>query len=133
VTLRFGLARQPVDPESLAKMPDEVGGGGLDAVGPSNSFVLAFLFLEKVVEGLAGVGGLGADWSCSFLLGGDADRVEGAGVLHVLAQDALRNGLHAFEPFGWIEIRALLAGMQLEAALRHDTGISPRVGSTVPH
>src|SRR5579862_8143930 len=76
------------------------------------------LLLEKIVKRRARVGRFGAYRSRRLFFRGDPDRVKRAGVLHILARDPLRNGLHAFEAARRIEVRALLAGVQLKPALR---------------
>jgi hypothetical protein len=87
------------------------------------------LLLKEIVEGLAGVAGTrnmlgGNRWPRhgsrrgGVFFNGGAKFVELAIVLLVLARDAFRNRLHAFKSRGRIEIGALLAGMQLERALR---------------
>ena len=80
--------------------------------------ILLDLLLEQIIEGCAGVGGLGGGGRGGFFFGGDTNRVERAVVLHIFARDAFGNGLHALETLGGIEVGALLAGMQFETALR---------------
>src|SRR6202165_4446353 len=90
---------------------------------------MAFLFLEQVLERLTGVAGtrnvLGGNrwaWSRSrrrrIFFNRRAKFVEPAIVPLILARDAFRDRLHAFKSRGRIKIGALLAGMQLESALR---------------
>ncbi len=87
------------------------------------------LFLEKILECLAGIAGTrnvpgGNRWSRNggrrrrIFFDRGAEFVEPAIVPLVLARNAFGNGLHAFKPRARIEIRALLAGMQVESALR---------------
>src|SRR3977135_2288692 len=87
------------------------------------------LLLKEILERLAGIAGArnvlgGRRWSrsgsrrSSILFNRGAKFVEPAIVALVLAGDAFRNRLHAFKPRGRIKISALLAGVQLESALR---------------
>lgn len=80
------------------------------------------LFLEQVFECFACIvnarraGG-------GFFFHHDAHGVEGARVLYVFAGNAFHDWLTAFKPAGGIEIGALLAGVQLKAALRALSGL----------
>ena len=87
------------------------------------------LLLKEILERLAGIAGarnvLGGrrgsrsgSRRSSILFNRGAKFVEPAIVTLVLAGDAFRNRLHAFKPRGRIKISALLAGVQLESALR---------------
>jgi hypothetical protein len=90
---------------------------------------LCHLFLEEVLEGLAGVvvarrGRRGGGSSLLRVGGGrsvffdrGAEFVEGAVVLRVLGSDALGNGLGAFKLRAAVEEAALFATVQLEIAL----------------
>jgi hypothetical protein len=98
-------------PQAPLKHAPFRGGGGLFRARRRT------LLFEEVLECLARIGGFGGHWGSGFLLGCHADRVEGTGVLDVLARDPLQDRLHAFESLGRIKIRALLAGVQFEAAL----------------
>jgi len=89
------------------------------------------LLLEKIFEGLAGVGvARGPAWRngtwsgrlsvgrwSGVLFDGHAKFVEGAGVLGVLGGNAFLNGLSAFELRAGIEKAALLAAVEFELAL----------------
>lgn len=87
------------------------------------------LFLEKVLECLAGIVGTrnafdGNRGSCNgsrwrgILFDRRAKFVERAIVPLVLARNALRNRLHAFESRSRVKISALLAAVQFESAPR---------------
>jgi hypothetical protein len=87
------------------------------------------LFLEKILECLAGIGWTrralggsrcpcdGSRWR-SVLFDRRTKFVERAMVPLVLARNALRHRLHAFKSRARVKIGALLAGVQLESALR---------------
>ena len=87
------------------------------------------LLLKEILECLTGIAGArnvlgGRRWSrsgsrrSSIFFNRGAKFVEPAIVALILAGDAFRNWLHAFKPRGRIKISALLAGVQLESALR---------------
>src|SRR6266403_1708830 len=88
------------------------------------------LFLEEVLEGLAGIvvarrgrrgGGrsslLCVGRGCGVLFDGGAKLVERAVVLGVLGRDAVRNGLGTLKLSAAIEEAALLATVQFKSAL----------------
>src|SRR5580692_4553958 len=79
------------------------------------------LLFEEILECLAGVVGAQAGWGGGFLFAGDADFVERAVVARIFLGHALFHRLHALEAASGIEIHALLAGMEFEAALRAKT------------
>ena len=74
--------------------------------------------LEKVLEGLAGIGRPSRRRRGRLFFDTDPHGVEGALIAFVLAGNPFRNRLGTFEPAGSIEIRALPAGVQFESALR---------------
>jgi len=76
------------------------------------------LLLEKILEGGAGIHGPGGGWRGGFLFYADSHGKECAWIALVLARDSLGDGLGAFEAAGSIEICALAAGVEFEAALR---------------
>lgn len=76
------------------------------------------LVFEEIIERLPCARRFGGRWCGGFFLRRDPDGVKGALVLDVFARNALGYSLHALKAAGRIEIHALLAGMQLEAALR---------------
>ena len=88
-----------------------VGIGRLDSSASS--------ILEQAVECFAGILGAGrASSGRGLLFNPHADGVELAFVAGIFLGDSFRNRLQALEPLRWIEIGALLARMQFEAALR---------------
>jgi|HubBroStandDraft_5_1064220.scaffolds.fasta_scaffold09547_3 hypothetical protein len=80
------------------------------------------LLFEEILECLAGVVGAQAGWGGGFLFAGDADFVERAVVARIFLGYALGDRLHALEAASGIEIHALLAGMEFEAALGAKAG-----------
>lgn len=74
------------------------------------------LLLEEILEGLAGVVGPGGARR-GLALDCYPGRVKGAIVPRVFLRDALRNRLSALEPARRVEIRALLAAVELNSAL----------------
>jgi len=79
------------------------------------------LLLEQILKRMprvAGAHAAQAGGSGGLLLTRNADLKECAIVAHIFFFDALRNRLHALEAAAGIEIIALLAGVQLESALR---------------
>ena len=76
------------------------------------------LLLEEILEGGAGIHGPGGSWRGGFLFYADSHGKECAWIALVLARDSLGDGLGAFEAAGSIEICALAAGVEFEAALR---------------
>ena len=87
------------------------------------------LFFEKILKRSARIRGTLAA-AGSFFLDGDAHRVEGAVVALVFGRNPLFNRLIAFETAGGIEVLALLAGVQFEAAFRT---LAHRLGKCLKH
>ena len=75
------------------------------------------LLLEEILEGGSGIHGPGGTWGGGFLFYPDAHGIKRTLIALVLAGDSLGDGLGAFETAGSIEIGALAAGVQFEAAL----------------
>lgn len=73
---------------------------------------------EQIIKRLARRIGLCRRSGRSLLFDSDADGIKGALVLRIFLCDPLRHWLHALESARRIEIRALLAGVQFEAAFR---------------
>jgi len=82
----------------------------------------AALFLEEILECFARVLRPGGGGSRSLFLHSHPHGIERTLIAFVLPRDPLRDGLAAFEPAGSIEICALAAGVQFEAALRATSG-----------
>jgi hypothetical protein len=80
------------------------------------------LLLEQIFERLAGVVGAQAGGRGRLFFAGHADFEEGAIIADIFFRDALFDRLHTLEAAAGIEIHALLAGMQFEAALGAETG-----------
>ena len=80
------------------------------------------LLFEQVFERLAGIVGAQAGGRGGLFFAGHADFEEGAIVAGIFFGDALFDGLHALEAAAGIEIHALLARMQFEAALGTEAG-----------
>lgn len=76
------------------------------------------LLLEQVFKRLARVARLSGGWGGGLLLYHHAHRVERAVIALILGRNSLGNRLCALEAAGRIEGGALLAGVQLETALR---------------
>jgi hypothetical protein len=80
------------------------------------------LLFEQVFERLAGIVGAQAGGRGGLFFAGHADFEEGAIVAGIFFGDALFDGLHALEAAAGIEIHALLARVQFEAALGAESG-----------
>jgi hypothetical protein len=76
------------------------------------------LLLEQILESLPSVAWAQGGRSGRLFFPGYANFVERAFVAGVFFGDALGHGLHALEAAAGIEIHALFAGVQFEAALR---------------
>jgi hypothetical protein len=76
------------------------------------------LLLEEILEGGARIHGPGGGWRGGFLFYANSHGKECAFVALVLARDSLGYGLGAFEAAGSIEVSALTAGVEFEAAFR---------------
>ena len=76
----------------------------------------AVLLLKKILEGFARIFGPSGARGRGLFLHSHAHGIERTLIALVLAGDALRDGLTTFEAAGGIEIGALPAGVQLEAA-----------------
>jgi hypothetical protein len=85
--------------------------------------------LKQILKGLPRIVGLQAGGRGCFLLPGHADFVERTIIPGIFLGHALLHRLHALEAASGIEIHALLAGMQLEAAL----GTKPRRRNRLQH
>lgn len=77
----------------------------------------SLLIFEQIVECAARIVWLCGASRRSLLFNAHADGEKLAFVACIFLRDPLRNRLHALEATGRIEIRALLAGVQFEAAL----------------
>ena len=80
------------------------------------------LLLKQVFKCLSGVGGARGGRSGGLFLSRHADFIKRAIVAGVFLGDALFDRLHAFKAAAGIEIHALFARVQLEAALGTETG-----------
>jgi hypothetical protein len=108
------------------------GNSGLENFRPG-------LFFEEILELLPCIAGARSAFrrgrrAChggrgrGIFFDGGAKFVERAIVPLIFLRDPLGNGLHAFESRGRIEIRALFAGVQFEAAARTlALGVEPRL------
>jgi hypothetical protein len=76
------------------------------------------LLLEEILEGGSRIHGPRRTRGRSFLFHPDAHGIKSTLIALVFPGDPLRNGLRAFKPTGGVEISALPAGVQFEAALR---------------
>ena len=76
------------------------------------------LLLEEILEGRARIHGTRRTRRGSFLFDPDPHGIKRTLIALVFTGNPLRDGLGAFEPARSIEISALPAGMQFEAALR---------------
>src|SRR5580698_8861631 len=76
------------------------------------------LLLEEILEGGARVHGAGGSWRGGFLFYADSHGKKSALIALVFARDSLGDGLGAFEAAGSIEVSALTAGVEFEAAFR---------------
>jgi hypothetical protein len=79
---------------------------------------LAVLFLKQIIKCRPRIIRSQAGRSRSLLLPCHANLVKRTFIPRVLLRNPLLHRLHAFKPAPWIEIRALLARMQLKPALR---------------
>jgi hypothetical protein len=119
--------RSDFGPRTWAKLARN-GGSDVSILG-LRSEVWLDLLLEQIFECLPRVIGAQVGWCRGFFLPDDADFEEGALVARIFLPHAFLYWLHALEAASGIEIHALLAGMQFEAAL----GTKARRGDGLQH
>jgi hypothetical protein len=75
------------------------------------------LLLEEILESLARIHGLRRDWRGGFFFSCYPDRIGRAIILYVLPRNPHGDRLQALKVARWVEVHALLAGVQFKAAL----------------
>ncbi|PYV57720.1 MAG: hypothetical protein DMG97_13895 [Acidobacteria bacterium] len=78
---------------------------------------LTNLILKQIVEGPSRGVGARRHSGRSLLLHSHTDRIEPAFIADIFPGNSFRNPLHALEATGGIEVAALFAGVEFEAAL----------------
>jgi len=79
---------------------------------------LGTLFLKQILKRLPRIAGFLCLFAGRFLFQPHTNREKRTAIAFVFGRDPLRNGLVALEPARWIEVLALLAGVQLKPAFR---------------